>query len=277
MEIIVLNLDSSTERMETMNKQFNNLSLPYTRFSAVNGKALSVEELEKFSSVFCNKALCNRGMIGCAISHMQIIRNFVANPNLDFICVMEDDITLSPDLPTFLNDIPEIYNQLQFDVISLFCLGLCNQGNVKIKNYSFTLPLFPLSFTCYILSKKGAKKFLQNIGDKIHYHIDFQLAISSLGKDFQYYVLTDPKLISLTDQESTMGSKSKSLLLSSLNALNLKKAAWFLNVPVLTINLHYTISLYFCVLILLLLFAIIKKCTLIIVLVSIELALLLFY
>lgn len=275
MKIVVINMDKSTTRMESMKAQFERLNMQYSRFSAVNGRQLVRQQIDDNASLLCTKALCNRGMIGCAMSHLQVIRDFLNDDSSDFICVMEDDISISDEFPAFLDDIPNIYEKLKFDEISLFCVGVCAGNTIRVDDYIFSKPLFPLTTACYILSKKGAKRILGILGDKIHYHIDFQLAITSMMHDFDYYILSQPTLIRIAEENSnsTMGSNSKSLVLCGLDALAFKRTVWALNVPIMSVNMDHTISIYCFVLITTLVIGICIKSRLLIAISLLELIL----
>lgn len=257
MKLVVINLDRSTQRMQHMQNQLDKLNLSFERFSAVDGKTLSNEDLSLFASEICTKAICNRGMIGCALSHMRVLQNFVASSD-DYLCVLEDDCNLSEKFPQFLADIDSIYKTIDFDFISLYCLGLCSslQKDTQVGDYTFSRPSFPLTTVCYIVSKKGANKLLNLIGEKVYYHIDFHIALKKLGKDFHYYVLKTPSLVFNNNETSTMGSNNSSMVLNILEAMNCKTVAWTLNVPVFSLfNMKYSVSLYLLLLLILLCFS----------------------
>jgi glycosyl transferase family 25 len=277
MDIVVINLDKSTDRLEKMKKQFHKLNLPLTRFPAIYGKNLEKHILDNKTTFACKELLCNYGMIGCFLSHMEIIKNFYTKSYYPFICIMEDDIILSEEFPLFLDKLPTIYDQTNFDIVSLFCLGVCStiKEKVQISNYTMVKPVFPLSATCYVLSRKGAERIQNLLGEKIVYHIDFSIAFSRIFKELDYFLLTNPSLVSLEDGDSTMGTNSKSIAINILKLCNAEKPIWFLNVPVFSFRLKYTISLYLCILIVLLFIAICKKFRILIFIILLEIILLL--
>lgn len=261
MKIVVLNLDRSTDRMENMHVQMQRLNLKYSRFSAVDGKELKKEVIASQASLICKNLLCNKSIIGCALSHKQIVQDFISSGE-DFICIMEDDIELLDSFPKFLEQIPNFYKKLSFDVVSLFCLGVCESFQTEIVDgYIFSKPVFPLSMACYVLSRKGAMKYLNLFTEKIHYHIDFQLALSSVGKNLDYYVLQQPRVVVVScNEHSTIGTnKRRSILFQILQKLHCDKTIWFLNIPVLTIRLHFVLTLYTLLLVLLLAISLFRK------------------
>lgn len=248
MKVVVINLDKSTERMEKMKEQFERLDIDYERFSAINGKEL-VNIREK-ASVLCSSILCNTGMVGCALSHMEILKKFVESSDEEFICVMEDDVELGDDFSSFLKFL-ETTDKIEFDMIRLSCVGMCPGKTFEVDGYKFARPVFPLGMACYVVSKNGAKKILKIMGEKVGYHIDF--VITSFG-NLDSYVLVSPSVVFLRDEiTSTMGSTSTSLVLFVLDAMGFKNLTWTLRVPALAFNLKTSISIYqvilFCLLV----------------------------
>ena len=276
MKVVVVNLDKSIDRMKIMKKQLDSLNIPFERFSAINGKELTDIEIEQTTTKTCSTLLCNRGMIGCALSHIQIMKNFLVSDE-EFLCVIEDDALLSDGFPIFLSSIESIYEKIQFDWLSLFCVGICGnfESFIKVNNYTFGKPLFPLTTTCYVVSRKGAEKVLDYIGDKIFYHVDFSLSMSMLNKDLNYYILVKPNLVSTSYNNSTIGTNSKSIVLNFLEYFNLYNVRWVLNVPIFSIRMKYSFSLYFCLLFILLMIGIQTKSIFLISVSMLELFLLL--
>ena len=274
----MINLDRSRDRMQKMSKQLNALDIPFERFSAVPGKDLSEEALNEAVDPFCSNLGCNKGMIGCALSHTIVLKSFLKNSDDEFLCVMEDDLVIKPEFKKIAKNLEKFQRSLDFDMISLYCIGLCGIEQTCVDGFTFTKPEFPLSLSCYIVNRKGAEKVLGLLGDKILYHVDFSLAFSKLlFGNLNYYVLSSPQIIDLNDMESTMGSGNKSILLYSLNRLNLKKLSWMLNVPAFCIKMDYTISVYMCLLIVLLLIALVLKWKVMIFFVILELSLILLW
>ena len=92
--IVVINMDKSIERLDKIKKNLNYLDLKFTRFSAINGKELNTSELEKSTSDACRNLLCSKSVIGCAMSHVLVWKNFLKSDS-EIMCVMEDDCHLS--------------------------------------------------------------------------------------------------------------------------------------------------------------------------------------
>ena len=257
MKVVVINLENSTERLATISENLNDLNVPFERFNAINGKKLSDKEIEVNTTFFCRNILCNYGMIGCAMSHLKIWREFISSGE-DFICISEDDVTYNKKFPKFLKDIDLIYNKLKFDYLSLSCsvgISYSFSDNIKLREYIFNKPLFPLTTASYILSKKGAQKLIKYF-DKINYHIDFSVAF----KDIEYYYLKSPEILHVKhDEDSNIIVKNNGILNMTLQSLGFKKLNWMLSLTAFTIKLKTSISVYALILMIIITLCIIKK------------------
>jgi GR25 family glycosyltransferase involved in LPS biosynthesis len=237
-----------------MRTQLENLDINYERFSAINGKEL--KNLNEKAAGLCTTLLCNPGMIGCALSHTQVLKNFTESEE-DFLCVMEDDITINENIKAFLENVENLYKNINFDMISLVCSGFCGGPQTHYQIYKLIRPAFPLRTACYIVSKEGAQKILEMLGDKVEYHIDFLIAMKNAMGKINYYVLESPNLVYTNDAiESTMGSQCKSVVLHLLDSTKCHKAAWMLRVPALSFKLKHTVSIYHVILFVLLVVAV---------------------
>ena len=250
MKIVVINLEKSVDRLASITKNLNNLALPFERFNAIYGKDLTEKEIEANTTSACNGLLCNYGMIGCAMSHIAIWKSFVESSD-NLICIAEDDALFTYEFPDFVANIDKIYSNLKFDILSLSCeagIFYSFSDDVKVDKYLFNKPLFPLTTTCYILSKKGVKKLLAEF-EKIQYHIDFMIAFKNLfGGNLEFYYLKEPTLLLNDFNDSSITASSNGILNNVLAAAGFKKMNWFLNVPAFAINLKFTVTLYMLIL-----------------------------
>ena len=92
---VVINLDRRPDRWEKFVSQEEPKFLSYTKFSAVDGSRLiPTEQLQRIFD--CNDYNMREGMVGCALSHIQIYIDFLSDPN-NCICILEDDIEFVPN------------------------------------------------------------------------------------------------------------------------------------------------------------------------------------
>jgi glycosyl transferase family 25 len=272
MKIVVINLKKSKKRLEKIITNLTDLDISFQRFDAVYGKTMSKEEIEKNTTFIGRNFLCNYGMIGCALSHITIWKEFKKSRE-KFILICEDDVEYKKNFPKFLENIDKIYNDLQFDFLTLNnSIGIYNSFSKtkKINNYEFSKPIFPLTMASYILSRKGVYKLL-NLIPKITYHIDFEIAFKKIFNDLEYYSLKNPSVLNIPyTTDSNIISENNGFFNYFLELLNLKKLNWLLSNTAITLFLKRSISVYCCILIFIIIFSILKKKYLLLVFVLIE-------
>lgn len=276
--IYVINLKKSVDRLNIIKDNFDRYNIKFNRFDAHYGKELPNEAINSNTSLVCKNILCNYGMIGCAMSHMDLWKKLVNDTNVDHYIIFEDDALIGDDFMQTIGEIDNLKHNLNFDILSLYCGPGPNCIHIKnistLKNgVNVGKPLFPLSLTSYIISKQGAQKLLAMI-NKINYHIDMDIAIKNLFGDITYLSLNQNLIRHNWETESTIEHhNSKSILLNILNSGGFINIYWLLNVSVFTVNLKYTVNLYQILLIILIVICIISGAKIIAVLLILELVL----
>lgn len=95
----LINLDRAPDRLARMAARLDALGLPFTRVPAVDGRALAFPRPD-FSEL-SYKLLHGRRTVptevGCYLSHVESARAFLAT-EADLALILEDDVTLAPDL-----------------------------------------------------------------------------------------------------------------------------------------------------------------------------------
>ena len=258
-EIVVINLDRNTDRWARLHYKFNALTLPITRFSAVDGQLISKKN--PYVHPVCGY-LCSPGIKGCGMSHIKIWEQFLTQSSQPFLCVCEDDITPLPVLKQILNKLDTIHNTLTFDYLSLSCNGpFCGGWNVRnvrnVRNageFEFAQPIWPLSTACYVVSREGVIKLLQH-SNRVYYHIDSQIANSIYADSLNIWSLKSPKAVILSYVNSTLTSNNYGIIPNLLS--NYPVVKWSLNCVAFQIGYGvWTVyhSVLFILLLLLLLF-----------------------
>lgn len=96
--VYFINLDRSKERLATFLPLVEALGLPYERISAVNGKELSQEELDKLVvRKSFKKKVFRAGEIGCYLSHTKAWEKFLKS-DYKYALIFEDDVSFDPQL-----------------------------------------------------------------------------------------------------------------------------------------------------------------------------------
>lgn len=103
---LVINLDRSPKRLESISKQLTDQSLSFERFPAVDGRKLTKEELARLEAPYnaSEKFVFRKALwpneIACFLSHAACWEKLVKS-NYEWGLIMEDDIVLSPRFKLF--------------------------------------------------------------------------------------------------------------------------------------------------------------------------------
>lgn len=115
MRVFAINLAHRTDKKDSLLRQAEALHLPLEWIDAINGQALSVEDLRAQVQDYPRCAL-TKGVIGCALSHLKVYEKMVRE-EVSLALVLEDDVILTPELPGVLraleaidhNEEPRVY------------------------------------------------------------------------------------------------------------------------------------------------------------------------
>ena len=96
----LINLDGSHERLVAASTQLQQHGIAFERIAAVDGRKIPAERLQKLydsarALAYMGRAL-GAGEIGCYLSHLHALRNFLAS-DADYAVVLEDDCHLPAD------------------------------------------------------------------------------------------------------------------------------------------------------------------------------------
>jgi GR25 family glycosyltransferase involved in LPS biosynthesis/glycosyltransferase involved in cell wall biosynthesis len=171
--IKIINLKRRTDRKNQMLIRLNGQNiLDYEFIEAVDGMELS--ETENLRVLFKdNDFNYRRGVIGCALSHLNLWKQLLKS-NKEFYIILEDDITFCSNFKNKLKKVIDMFvrNGLEHVLIGAQSIKSENKDN----ELYFKVPDFKLvaegSFG-YIISKTAAKKIIDHINiNGIKYAID---------------------------------------------------------------------------------------------------------
>lgn len=269
--VYVINLDRSPDRLKSITCELERENIKFERVSAVDGKKLTDEHIKRFCTPFA-EMFCPKNIIACALSHKKVWKKIVKS-GLEYGMVFEDDCKLTNGfkhkLQLCIDELNE--NDKNWDFLYLGYFGpsmetsnsimnkfqniilnkIQNKNNIHAK-YIF-VPVSPVGFHSYIISRNCAKKLLQYM-KKVHYHIDSEFL--KYAHNFNVYACKEK----LGNQYSTVDN-------STLNEYKFPKVinwyndsivdidgisySYWLGSPIIQIK-HFPINLYFiCFLILL--------------------------
>lgn len=160
----LINLERDVDRMHHMSDQLKQLDIDFELIKAIEGKMLS----DDFYADFCKKIQRldwpRAGQLGCFLSHFKVWDQ-VANGDVDYALVLEDDIHLSSDTKRLLinsNWIPEDTDIVRLEV-STNKLLLENPQLIAIEEVKRTINKLISTSWCagaYIISKSCAQKLV---------------------------------------------------------------------------------------------------------------------
>lgn len=107
MQIYVINLNRSEDRLRLIKAQMQNLGLEFVRVEAIDGSKLAESELKSRNAeqIVCMPFLRCRLLneVACNLSHAKALE-LIANGEDEYGAVLEDDALLSEDAARFLRD-----------------------------------------------------------------------------------------------------------------------------------------------------------------------------
>ena len=172
--IVWINLDRSENRRKYMENLLQNIDIPNTRISAIDGKYIDLSILNSLERPLTNyeKAV--------TLSHIKAI-NYLKEIDGNYFCVCEDDITLNNTL-LFNYDLKHIINNApKFDI-----LLLSKTYNHKLNNLYTKWNNDIYGAVCYIISREGIDK-LTRIAKYDQYNSSFNVTtLLSIADWFLY-------------------------------------------------------------------------------------------
>lgn len=115
--MFVMNLKRSVDRWEQAQKQMAGEGLIVERFDAIDGRALSNEQLRNQSTRMA-MYLQPRGVIGCYLSHRKFWQ-MVVDGGHESAIIFEDDVKLVPDFKEKLKGHLKLLGDEKYDVVLL--------------------------------------------------------------------------------------------------------------------------------------------------------------
>jgi GR25 family glycosyltransferase involved in LPS biosynthesis len=246
--IWIINLKRSKDRLDNISQNMKKHKLKFNVFEAFDGKLISDDEIQKNTSFLCKTIFCNKSMLGCSKSHTELWKQLINDKNTNYYLICEDDVILNE---TFLNLFPKIEEKIvehDVDFLSFFCSGLIGCGitpKFEVNGIKFGTPFFPLSLPAYIISKKGAKKLIDEFNDSFDGAIDARVALFSLKGKLNLY-LSDRNIVHRNDEiQSTIKTTKhnlKSIIHTIARHVNYSTLSWELEYPVLILFFEYEIT-----------------------------------
>lgn len=193
----VINLKKNKQRYERFMNSYT-LDIPIERFDAIVGKELDPQEyisknaydtlqIAEKNGYRKRHSELTRGAIGCYLSHVELYKKLLSD-ECEYYLIFEDDAELCVKNETILRD--AIKNApSDWDMIS-FARGY-GYSHTEIKG-KYTKYYHFFGLTCYLINKKGARKFLDEFNSKpITMQIDSKMSLMIQKGNFVVYGYSD--------------------------------------------------------------------------------------
>lgn len=191
--VYLVNMDKDIVRLKTSTKLLNLQGYNVIRYPGIDVTTLDLSSYKIENAT--------NGIIGCSLAHTGLMQKLL-DSSFEYIIISEDDIVPkrpASDIKAFMKLVPKDY-----DVIHIGCEFGCNVTPTlqdRFVNMYFSAPpaikvndevvksyLF-IGTHFYIVSRKGATKILDSIGNDHSNHIDIRI---SQVKDIIIYSATKP-------------------------------------------------------------------------------------
>ena len=152
-KIYVINMDQDTDRLKHIKYQLDKFNLKFQRVPGVNGK----KEFPKYK----NKTPLRPGVLGCLLSHTNVIKDAIQN-NYENILVLEDDAILHQN---FLQEFETKYKFIKnkekdIEMIYLGCSQKHNWKDLDLQEHYYTTKKNDGTFAM-LINKKIFSRILQ--------------------------------------------------------------------------------------------------------------------
>ncbi|GLS83121.1 glycosyltransferase family 25 protein [Paraferrimonas haliotis] len=232
--VFVINLDSSTERLDKVSQECQRLGIEFERVSATRGSDLSDDEMAQYYDAEVNRRhyfkQLNAGEIGCYLSHYFCWKKIV-DEGLDYALILEDDSKLTDELGLLLSKVPKLSRDWDYLKLSTGSNIPAVQQGIDLGDGIHLHQGLKLSSTTtgQFVSAEGAKKL-----------IDTALPIRRpVDKDLQYWFEKDLRCFVVKPIPVLMGGFDSDIDNSSVRA-KVKHSLWHK----LSLNIDYNLKLW---------------------------------
>jgi glycosyl transferase family 25 len=171
---LVINLDRAAERREAIAARLNQLGAPFEFFRATDGRNLSNAERGNVDDIKrrrYSRYPLTSNEIACGLSHVRAMQQML-DKNLPMAAILEDDAVLADD---FAEVLKALESNADFDFV--FLQTPTKRGKkraflplkkITAQNVLGRVKYMNMRATGYVVSRKGAEKFLSQAQPFVH-------------------------------------------------------------------------------------------------------------
>lgn len=183
-DVLVINLDGSDERLESVRHMLDSEAVPWRRMPAVDGRHGMPEgaySYDQASAIIRHDRPLNTGEIGCYLSHIKALGMFLEG-QAEYAVVLEDDIDIPAgtfrDLGAIAKKLTDRYGD-KWDCVNFgssqrpgFQDTVFTVNSIEVRRSTY----MPLSTPGIMWTRAGAKAYLSSVfGQKIRGPVDTEM------------------------------------------------------------------------------------------------------
>lgn len=184
--VVLINLDTSRDRLMSVQAQAEATGIVFERFPAIYGKSLRQEgRAGNYVAALAD------GEVGCYESHLACMRLMLSR-KYDAMIVLEDDVVLTGEIMAVAEDAvakaPRDWDYIHLSPVikrSVHSLAQLTNGRELIQ-----FSHLPVNTTAYLISSSGAQKFLAENGPRAR-PVDMEIRYGWL-RDFNVFGVMPP-------------------------------------------------------------------------------------
>jgi glycosyl transferase family 25 len=164
--IYVINLDRSPQRLEEITKQLSNFDLTFQRITATDGKLATPQQkalLDEGKYHLKHGKTSLPGELGCYLSHVEAISEFLKSDNL-FAVILEDDAIIENGFVQVLQHLA--HNSKQWDMVKLSGVHSGTPASVqRINEYHRLSVMFSkcTGSSAYMINRHAAQSYIDKL------------------------------------------------------------------------------------------------------------------
>ena len=230
LQVLVINLDRSTERLTAMQERLARADMPWRRVSAIDGHALALAghaDIDAQGYRRWHGKELNPAEAGCHLSHIKAMRQFLAGP-CEFALLLEDDADFPADFRALLDRLAEVAEAWDIVKLSSFHSGTPVRIADLHPPYALAVPLSRHMNANAILLNRSAAQVLVEKMLPMRLPYDHALERAWLY-GLKLRVVTPSPCPSETGLTSTIGDRQR---------LRIFKPRWHRRLPAMVFRIH---------------------------------------
>jgi glycosyl transferase family 25 len=165
----VINLARSPERRAHITAELRKANIDYEIVTGVDGRDLDLQDPATIDPALFTRSSWPAGMAGCALSHLRVYQKMLAD-ELDTALVIEDDVTLPPDLDRLAEALADHLTGAEMVLLNYDSKNPCQmsrEGAIDLPSSRvLVLPIDvrqPASSAAYLITREAAKHMAESV------------------------------------------------------------------------------------------------------------------